>query len=450
VLKLTPKQQRATEILGSDATHCMLFGGARSGKTFTLVRAVCVRALAKEETNHAILRFRFNHVKASIVYGTLPELIKLAWPGLTYELNKEDWFLTFPNGSRVWFGGLDDKERTEKILGNQYSTVYLNECSQIPWASRNIAVTRLAENRGLRPKAYYDANPPSEAHWTYKVFVEKRDPISGQPLADPLNYAAYQINPADNADNLTPQFLQELQALPERERRRFWEGRFGDASEGALWTIELIEQQRTEELPEMQRIVVAVDPSGASGPQDTRSDEIGIVVIGLGVDSRGYVLEDLTLKAGPAQWASVACGAYDRWKADRIVAEANFGGSMVEYAIKAHKPEVPVRMVNASRGKVVRAEPISVLFEQDRVRVAGKFSSLEDQMLSMTTGGYTGSGSPDRLDAMVWGLTDVFPAVTRKPDTGAKAPVVNMGRRGVISGTRTSHTPQVRTGRSWR
>lgn len=412
-----------------------------SGKTVTIVRAICVRAMAMAETNHAILRFRFNHVKSSIVYGTLPEVMRLQWPHVPYKIDKVDWFATFPNGSRIWFGGLDEKERAEKILGNQFSTVYLNECSQIPWGSRNIAITRLAEKRGLRPRAWYDANPPSAAHWTYKVFIEKRDPITNQPLANPENYASYQINPRDNAENLTDEFLAELQALPARERLRFWEGQFGDATEGALWSIELLDQQRTDEQPPMQRIIIAVDPSGASGKEDTRSDEIGIIVVGLGTDAKVYVLEDLSIKAGPAEWSQIVTGAFDRWKADRVVAEKNFGGAMVEHVIKAGRPDIPYREVNASRGKHVRAEPIAALFEQQKVWLAGRFPDLESQMLGMTTAGYVGPKSPDRLDAMVWGISELFPAATRTSSPMTRAPVVNMGPR------HRQDRPRVNTGR---
>lgn len=147
--------------MGSAATHVMAYGGSRSGKTFGFVRGVLVRAFA-HKSRHAMLRYRFNHIKASIIYDTLPKVMELCFPGVAEHcrLDKTDWFLTLPNGSEVWFGGLDDKERTEKILGQEYATIYLNECSQIPWASRNMAMTRLAQNTPLRLKAYYDCNPP--------------------------------------------------------------------------------------------------------------------------------------------------------------------------------------------------------------------------------------------------------------------------------------------------
>lgn len=429
--RLTQKQQKANELLGSDATHIMLYGGSRSGKTFLNVRAVLTRALAYK-SRHAMLRFRFNHIKASIVYDTLPKVMDLCFPGVAdhSKLNKEDWFYTLPNGSEVWFGGLDDKERTEKILGQEYATIFMNECSQIPWASRNMAMTRLAQKTQLRLKAYYDCNPPSMAHWTYRLFSEKRDPDSKQPVAEPLNYASLLMNPDDNAENLPEQYLKELDAMPERMRRRFKLGQFADASESALWSIELLEQQRIidQPLPDMRRIIVAVDPSGCSGEEDKRSDEVGIVVVGLGVDGRGYVLEDLSAKLGPAQWGKAVAAAFERHAADCVVAEVNYGGAMVKEIIRAARPGTPFKEVVASRGKVVRAEPISALFEQQKLWIVGYMAELEDQLCAMTTYGYTGNRSPDRADAMVWGFTELFPGITRKQETIAtRQPRVVMG-----------------------
>ncbi|TGR84543.1 DNA packaging protein [Mesorhizobium sp. M2D.F.Ca.ET.223.01.1.1] len=414
----------------------MAYGGSRSGKTFGFVRAILIRALA-HRSRHAILRYRFNHIKASIVYDTLPKVMELCFPGVAdrSKLDKTDWFYSLPNGSELWFGGLDEKERVEKILGNEYATLYLNECSQIPWASRNMAVTRLAQKTPLRLKAYYDCNPPGMAHWTYKLFVEKRDPDRRTPVANPGNYAALLMNPKDNAANLDQQYLEELQAMAESMRRRFFLGQFADASDTALWTLELLDQQRIVDgnVPEMARIVVAVDPSGVSGEEDKRSDEVGLVVCGLGRDGRGYVLEDISGRMAPAQWGDAAVSAFQRHEADAIVAEENFGGAMVAEIVRSagarQGVSVSYRAVKASRGKIVRAEPIAALFEQQKVSLAGLFPELEDQLCAMTTAGYVGSRSPDRADAMIWGLASLFPAMT-KPEfgiTGRRAPVVNLG-----------------------
>jgi predicted phage terminase large subunit-like protein len=434
--RLTPKQEAQLSLIASDATHIMAYGGSRSGKTFGFVRAILIRALA-HKSRHAILRYRFNHIKASIVYDTLPKVMEFCFPGVAEKskLDKTDWFYSLPNGSEIWFGGLDEKERVEKILGNEYATLYLNECSQIPWASRNMAVTRLAQKTPLRLKAYYDCNPPGMAHWTYKLFVEKRDPDRRTPVANPGNYAALLMNPQDNAANLDQRYLDELQAMSESMRRRFFLGQFADASDTALWTLELLDQQRIVDgnIPEMARIVVAVDPSGVSGEEDKRSDEVGLVVCGLGRDGRGYVLEDLSGRMAPAQWGDAAVSAFERHEADAIVAEENFGGAMVAEIVRSAAARqgisAPYRAVKASRGKIVRAEPIAALFEQQKVSLAGLFPELEDQLCAMTTAGYVGSRSPDRADAMIWGLASLFPAMTKREDNqlGRRTPVVNVG-----------------------
>lgn len=382
-----------------------------------------------------MLRYRFNHIKASIILDTLPKVMELCFPGTAAHchLDKTDWFYAVPTTgsspndgaarwSEVWFGGLDDKERTEKILGQEYATIYLNECSQIPYASRNMAMTRLAQNTPLRLKAYYDCNPPGMAHWTYRLFIEKRDPDRKSALANPENFAALVMNPADNMDNLPATYLNELQNMGEAMRRRFLLGQFADVSESALWTLELLEHQRIIDgnVPEMVRIIIAVDPSGVSGEEDKRSDEVGIVVCGLGKDGRGYILEDLSGRMAPAQWGEAVVSAYERHDADCVVAEENFGGAMVAEIVRSAASRrgitVPYRAVKASRGKIIRAEPVAVLFEQAKVSLVGLFPELEDQLCAMTTAGYVGSRSPDRADAMIWGLAHLFPSLTKRDD----------------------------------
>lgn len=438
--QLTRRQTEQVKFIGSDATHIMAYGGSRSGKTFGFVRAVLIRALA-HKSRHAMLRYRFNHIKASIVLDTLPKVMDLCFPGVdaNCKLDKTDWYYTLPNGSEIWFGGLDDKERTEKILGQEYATLYLNECSQIPYASRNMAMTRLAQKTPLRLKAYYDCNPPGMSHWTYRLFVEKRDPDRKTPVAKPDNYAAILMNPKDNEANLDPKYLEELQSMSEAMRRRFWLGQFADIADSALWTLELLDQQRIVDgnVPDMVRIVVAVDPSGVSGEEDKRSDEVGIVVCGLGKDGRGYILEDLSGRMSPSQWGAAVVSAYDRHDADCVVAEENFGGAMVAEIIRSAasasgriaRGSVPYRSVRASRGKIVRAEPIAALFQQQKVLMVGLFPDLEDQLCAMTTAGYVGSRSPDRADAMVWGLVSLFPGMTVREEglSGRRVPKVNLG-----------------------
>lgn len=420
-MKLTARQQQAQRVLAGPSTHVMLYGGSRSGKTFLLVRNVVMRALKAPRSRHAILRFRFNAVKSSVVMDTFPKVLEVAFPGVTCTLSKTDWFAQFDNGSEIWFGGLDDKERTEKILGMEFVTIYLNESSQIPWGSRNVALTRLAqkvdqeiEGRDpvpLKPRMYYDCNPPPKNHWTYRLFHDKQDPESKTPLPNPDEYAWFQINPDSNRENLSADYLSTLEGMSARMRKRFLEGEFADATPNQLFRDEDIDTWRANQAPEMVRVVVAVDPSGASDA-DSDSDAIGIVVAGIGIDGNAYVLEDCTVKAGPGTWGRVAVSAYDRHQADTIVAEGNFGGAMVQQTIQV-AGRVPVKLVTASRGKHVRAEPFSALYEQGKVRHVGRFMELEDELTAFSTTGYTGGSSPNRADALIWALAELFPGLTR-------------------------------------
>lgn len=420
--RLTDKQQEAQEVLNGPAKHILLAGGSRSGKTFLIIRKIVQRRLKAPGSRGAVLRFRFGHVKNSIVHDTFPKVMRICFPEVEYKLNKSDWFATLPGGSEQWFGGLDDKQRTEKILGMEFADIFLNECSQISYGARNIAVTRLAQKvkdnatgKDLILKMYYDENPPDKGHWTYRMFKTRVDPDSRQELPDPTNYGFMQLNPRDNVQNLSSDYIQTLEALPARLRKRFLEGEFRDASPNALFSEEIIDRWRAiDDLPQMLRIVVAVDPSGADDVDNIDNDEIGIVVCGLGIDGNGYVLEDLTCKCGPATWGKVATNAYDRWQADCVVAEDNFGGAMVKHVIQTARPRTPFRAVHAARGKVVRAEPISALMETGKIRMGGIFREMEDELCSFIMNhGYVGENSPNRADAMIWGMAALFPELTK-------------------------------------
>ena len=433
---LTAKQQEAQEVLNGPATHIMLAGGSRSGKTFLTIRKIVQRALKAPGSRHAVLRFRRGHVKQSIVMDTFPTVMEKCFPSYDYDLHQQDLYAILPGGAEIWFGGLDDKQRTEKILGTEFASIFLNECSQIPYGSRNMAMTRLAQKVMDRAtglplvlKMYYDENPPDKGHWTYRMFKLGEDPESRQALPR-ADYAFMQINPGDNQANLSADYLKTLQALPERLRKRFLYGEFRDSSPNAIFQEEHLERWRLidQELPEMLRIVVAVDPSGSEDDDNIENDEIGIVVCGLGIDGNGYVLEDLTCKVSPEKWGKVATNAWERHSADRIVAEVNFGGAMVRAVIHAARPRTPFRPVTASRGKTVRAEPIGSLVEAGKLRMAGYFRELEDELIGFTTHGYMGENSPNRADAMIWGMTDLFPELTKPEDKPAPPPPKFIGR----------------------
>jgi phage terminase large subunit-like protein len=336
--------------------------------------------------------------------------MRLCYPDVPYTLNRTDWFVEFFNKSTIIFGGLDEKERTEKVLGQEFCGILFNESSQITYSARNKALTRLAQEAGLPLRAWYDANPPSQAHWTYRLFIRGVEPTSGARVEDPSNYIALQMNPVDNQQNLSPGYIKQLESLPEKERRRFLHGEWLAQVDNALWAMDGLDTCRisSSQLPDMIRVVVGVDPSGASGPEDERSDEIGIVVVGTDRLGKGYVLDDLSGHYSPQGWARAALHAFDRWGADRIVAERNFGGAMVESTIRAERATASVKLVTASRGKAVRAEPVAALYEQGRMLHVGAFADLEEQLTNFSTAGYQGSRSPDRADAMVWAATELL------------------------------------------
>ena len=235
-------------------------------------------------------------------------------------------------------------------------------------------------------------------------------------LADP-NVAVTRGRTAENRANLAPAFLEQIVKRYEGTRlgRQELDAELLEDMPGALWRRGVIEAARTQEKPELARIVVAIDPAAGSGEQ---ADETGIIVagcdsggVGTGV---GYVLADASGRYAPAEWARTAIAAYRAHAADRIVAEVNNGGEMVEATLRMIDPEVPFRAVRASRGKTARAEPVAALYEQGRVRHLGAFPQLEDQMCAFAAGARGGfdrnaaGGSPDRVDALVWALTELL------------------------------------------
>lgn len=248
--ELTPKQKQALKLLGGNEKHDMLFGGSRSGKTFLIVRSIIIRA-CKTQSRHISLRHTFNSIKTSIWCDTLPKVMRLCFPDLAYELNKTDYYMTLPNGSEYWIGGLDDDKRTEKILGKEFSTIHFNECSQLRFESVQMALTRLAEKNSLKKKVYYDMNPPSKRSWTYWQFIKKINPVDSIPIANESDYVSIIMNPIENMQNIDSDYLSLLDSLPEKQRMRFRDGIFVDDDDGLAYygfnrdrhTIENIQQQ---------------------------------------------------------------------------------------------------------------------------------------------------------------------------------------------------------------
>jgi hypothetical protein len=389
------------------------------------MRAVVMRAMKAPKSLHLCVRFRLNHAIESLAMRTFPDVMRECFDGVEYNLSKAYWYATLPNGSEIWFGGLDDGPRMEKLLGKEYATIFANECSQIGWAGIQLLHTRLAQKvdqlvtdpytmavktAPLKARMYYDENPPNKAHWSFRLFRQQIDPDTKQNLVAPDNYVAFQMNPADNVQNISSDEL----------------GEFADATENALFDEVDIDKWRVMDgvTPDFVRVVVAVDPSGAGDSDNADNDAIGICTVGLGTDGVAYLLEDNTVKAGPSTWGSVAVQAWQRHAGDCVVGETNFGGEMVRQTIQvaamAMGARVTFKKVVASRGKAQRAEPFSALYEQGKVRHVGIFPALEDELCAFSASGYTAAGSPNRADALIWALAELFPALVAPPKAERK------------------------------
>lgn len=402
-----------------------------SGKTFLIIAILCTLSVKYAGSRHLVARKHFSHVKGAVWLDTLPKVIDVLFKDVKPFLywNNTDFFLQFPNGSEIWMGGLDDKERVDKILGREYMTIFFNEASEIDYTTYVKVKTRLAQLiPGGKNRIYVDENPPSSKHWTKVLFVDKMDPAAETktPIKNPQKYAFVQIHPWENKENISAEYLDMIEGLPKNERLRFFEGKFRDDAQFALWKSETINRYRVYEHPPLRRIVVAVDPA-VTAKDD--SDETGIVVMGVGFNDHLYTLADYTGKYTPTEWATKTVEAYQLWKADEIVAEVNNGGDLVETVVRQVNKYVNYEGVHATRNKYTRAEPVAALMEQGLDHHVGEHGLLEEEMT--TWEGKNGSASPNRIDAKVWAAFALIPELTayNSKTTGAFSAAMKMGMR---------------------
>lgn len=301
--------------------------------------------------------------------------------------------LVWPNGAlALGYNGTEP----DQLRGPEFDTAWVDELAKYRYARETWDMLQFTMRSGDDPRVFVTTTP-------------RPIPVLREIIADKTTVIT-RGSTFDNAENLPSQFLDKLKTRYEGTRlgRQELNAELLDDVPGALWTRDMIDAARKDvKLPEMQRIVVSIDPSGTAGDQDD-GDSIGIIVAGKGVDGHGYILADRTCKLSPDGWGRRAVAAYHEFKADRIIAERNYGGAMVEHVIKTVDRTVPYQEVVASRGKVVRAEPVAALYEQGKVKHTADLELLEDQMCAMTGDGFLGDGSPDRVDAAVWALTELL------------------------------------------
>lgn len=354
-------------------------------------------------------------------------ILNTAHPGRRPKWNPSNRRLTWPNGA---IATTFSAQEPDSLRGPQYEKAWCDELAAWSYAQETWDMLMMILRLGQHPQACITTTP-------------RPTPLVRSLLADawtPGRLGGTVVTRGstfDNSANLAPSFSEKL-------RRKYEGSRLGrqelyaevlDDNPGAMWHRATIEALRVREAPAMKRIIVAVDPAATA---DAQSCECGIIVAGVGVDGHGYILEDLSEVNTPDGWAKKIVKAYHDWKADRIIAEVNLGGALVEMLLRVVDRNIPFRSVKAARGKAIRAEPVAALYEQGRVHHVGEWPELEDQLVcwdpgNLPTGGvHSGARgaargevgdartSSDRLDALVWALTDLM--VENIPDASHGSP----------------------------
>jgi phage terminase large subunit-like protein len=387
-----------------DWTTWLMLGGRGAGKT--RAGAEWVREIVLSQ----VLRPGDGVLRIALVGETLADVRDVMVNGES-GLRQLDWGrdqyarwigtqrrLEFPNGARAYAFSSEDPE---SLRGPQFSAAWCDELAKWKYPDATWDMLQFGLRLGTRPRQVVTTTP-------------RPLPLLKRIMDDPGTVIT-KARTADNAENLAEVFLTKVVARYQGTRlgRQELDAEILDERSDALWKRSDIERCRVAEAPALRRIVVALDPPASSGEG---SDACGIVAAGLGGDGCGYVLHDATAeRLTPARWARRAIDLFHQLDADRIVAEVNQGGEMVEAVIRNADECVPVTKVHASRGKWLRAEPVAALYEQGRVKHVGAFPELEDEMCDYSLGGLSSGRSPDRLDALVWALSSLMLTKEGKP-----------------------------------
>jgi hypothetical protein len=375
--------------------YFLITGGRGSGKSWTL--SMFLLNLTYEE-EHVILFTRWTLTSAFI--SIIPEFIdkiELMNKAEDFEITQSE-IINKATGSKILFRGIKTSQGTatanlKSIAG--VTTFILDESEELMDEDvfDRIDLSIRAINKPNR--VILVMNPSYKSHWIYDRFVRKK--------SDNCTYI--HTTYLDNERNLSKSFIEQAERTKRENLHRYnhlFLGEWLEDAEGMLWNRQIIERLRIVNPPQLERIVVAVDPAASA---NLESDETGIIVCAKDSLGNGYVLEDLSGKYSPSQWATVAVKAFERWNADCIVAEKNQGGDMVESVLRSQNATARIKLVTATKGKYVRAEPIYSLYEQNKIYHVGSFPILEKQMVTFDP---DKGKSPDRVDAMVWGFTDLM------------------------------------------
>jgi len=372
----------------------LLLAGRGFGKTRTGAEMVRARATARTARRLALVAPTAGDVRDVMVEGESGILaISPPWERPRYEPSKRR--LTWPNGAVATLFSADEPER---LRGPQHDAAWCDELAS--WRYPEAwDMLMFGLRLGTDPRVVVTTTPRPTA-------------LLRELIADP-SVVVTRGTTYENRANLAPGFLRKIIQKYQGTRlgRQELEAEFLEDLSGALWNRGIIEGARARAAPPLIRVVVAIDPA-VSATDD--ADETGIIVAGKDGHGHGWVIADASGRYPPTEWARTAISAYRAHSADRIVAEVNNGGDMVEATLRMIEPDVPFTAVRASRGKITRAEPVAALYEQGRVHHLGAFPQLEDQMCAFVADargsirGLSAAGSPDRVDALVWAFTDLL------------------------------------------
>lgn len=381
----------------------LLLAGRGFGKSRTGAEWVRQQAEGDKAARIALIGPTAADVRDVIVEGESGILaISPPWFRPIYEPSKRR--LTWPNGAMATTYSADEPER---LRGPQHSAAYCDELAS--WRYPEAwDMLQFGLRLGSLPRTVVTTTPKPTR--LIRDLLQRKD-------CHVTRGSTY-----DNRSNLAKPFLDAIVKKYEGTRlgRQELYAEVLDDVPGALWSRRCLDDYRVRVAPDLARIVVAIDPPATSGEE---ANEAGIVVAGVDDNGIAYVLEDWSKRATPEEWARASIAAYRKWDADCLVAECNQGGEMVEQVIKS-VADVPVKLVRATRGKYVRAEPASALYEQGRVKHVGVLAVLEEQMTSFTperAADRSDGFSPDRVDALVWAITELFPEITAPLPTRTEA-----------------------------
>ncbi len=323
-------------------------------------------------------------------------LLSIFPPDERPEYKKKPVEITFANGAKaLGYNGTEP----DQLRGPQFDAAWCDELAKWRYARETWDMLQFGLRLGDDPRQCVTTTP-------------RAIPLIKQLMADPATVVT-RGRTLDNSGNLAASFIKAVhdKYAGTRLGRQELNAEVLDDIPGAIWLREWIDRDRKVNAPELTRKVVAVDPAITSDETSDEPGTHGIASAALGADGRGYVLGDYSMQGTPREWATEVVRVFDQEEADQVVVEINQGGDMVESTLRSVRPSLPIRKVRASRGKHIRAEPVASLYEQGRVSHVGAFSELEDQMCLFTNEGYQGEGSPDRTDALVWALTELFQGI---------------------------------------